>query len=260
MRVRRHAGVMRFGSGRAWHCRGSCALILKSYPLAAPEPPLSVLASTLRPVTITAWITTAFGLGGVLVGAGAALLGQYLQWRREKKDRDHASRENAVEEVIVRALTVSWEAHNITVMAQEFSSMNGFLNRLFGVIKPFDYQALFAKLRSEIEALNRAGAQVLMSEDQETVTLTNAVVKASMDVLDAVTGHPKVGLLGKILRIWRGVRFGEVAAIKVAQQRLGDARRALVDHTRGSLNLKAVDLFALPAGWEDDDKQGELSN
>jgi hypothetical protein len=210
-------------------------------------------------VTTTAWITTAFGFGGVLLGAGAALVGQYVQWRRDKKDREQASREKAVEEVIVRALTVSWEAHNITVIAQEFSSMNGFFNRPFGVIRPFDYQALFARLSSETEALTRAGAQVWMAEDQETVTLTNAVVMASMDVLGAVMGRPTLGLLGKVLRIWRGVRFGDVTAIKVAQERLGAARRELVDHTRGSLRLEAVDLFALPDGWEAKEEQGEPS-
>lgn len=200
-----------------------------------------------------AWVTAAFGLGGALIGASAVLGGQYLQWRRERKDRKHAARERAVEEVIVRALSVSLVAHQMAVMVQEFSSFNGTVGRLLRIVKKFDYQVLFESLNREAEALNRAGAQLWMTADQETVKLVNAVTFAATGVVEAHSGLPRVGWLGKIRRFWGGIKLGDEEAVNVSQKRLADARRSLVDHTRRSLHLQAADLFALPADWEDAD-------
>lgn len=160
----------------------------------------------------------------------------------------------------MRALSLSLAAHQVTVLAQEFSSLNGFLDRILGVTRSFDHQALFADLNRELDALNRAGAQIWISQDQETVTLTNSVVMASLEVLGAVASLPKVGLFGMLVRIWRGVRFGHDDAIQIAQKRLADARKALVEHTRESLKLEAVELFALPTGSDVNEKPSELSD
>lgn len=205
----------------------------------------------------SAWVTAAFGLGGAAIGATAVLGSQYLQWRREVNDRKDAAREKAVEEVIVRALSVALVAHQMAVMAHEFSSLNGTFGRLLRIIKKFDYQLMFDNLNREAEALNRASAQIWMSADQETVKLTNAVTLAATSVVEAHSGLPKMNLFGRILSIWRGIRLGDEQAVRVAQKRLADARRALVDHTRSSLELDAVDLFALPAGWEADVEPGD---
>jgi hypothetical protein len=216
-------------------------------------PRLSVLPSTLASVSAiatTAWVSGGSALLGALIGASAALGGQYLQWRLQRKERSEAARRAAVEEVLVRALSVSLMANQMTIAAHEFSSLSGFLARLLRVAKAFDYQGQMDGFRREIVALTRAGAQIWMAEDQEIVRLTNAVVDAATDAIDAFMVLPNANFIGKVLRLWRGTMLGDEAAISAARERVAAARVCLVEHLRRTLGLESIDLLARPDAWE----------
>jgi hypothetical protein len=86
-----------------------------------------------------------------------------------------------------------------------------------------------------------------MSADQKTIELTNAVVLAATDVVSAHQSVPARGLFARhVIGLFRGRKFGDEAAMKASREKLANARRALVEHTRNDLGLPPVDLFAMP--------------
>lgn len=194
----------------------------------------------------TIWAAVS-SLGGALIGAGAVIKSQQLQWRRDRAADADVARTGAVEELLLRALSLDLVSHQMTTVVSEFTSLGGQVNRLVRIVAPLDFSALLDKLNREAEALNRASAQIWMTTDQQTVKLTNAVTSAAMDVVTAHHATPKSGRVRRhLVGLVRGRSFGDEHRIQEARQRLAEARKALVDHTRHELRLPPVDLFALP--------------
>lgn len=191
-------------------------------------------------------LTGAISLIAALIGASAALTAQYAQLRQARKADAERERKQAIEEVIVRAQAIDLRVNDMMVLAANAGSIHGLLGRVLGSVAPLDYAAMFNSLNVEVNALNRAAAQVWLFGDDETVALANAVSLAATDVVSAHTGA-NATWVSNLLRV---AVFGQpprdAERIQSAREALGNARRALVEHTRKKLGLAHVDLFAVP--------------
>lgn len=185
---------------------------------------------------------------GALIGAGAALVGQRQQWKRDRKLGGETESKAAVQELAVRAQSLDTASHQAAAMAAAFSSLGGQFNRLIGLVTPLDPPTMFDNMNIHFEALNRAAAQLRMSGDQETVGLTNAVMFAAASVIDAhhADPTPRWSLLKVFVNLFTGKKLGDQEAIREARNSLADAVRDLVVYTRTTLNLPSVDLYATP--------------
>lgn len=196
-------------------------------------------------VDYSPFVTAGSSLTGAVVGAGAVLGSQALQWRRERKaDRDRML-QRAIEEVLVQVESIDLSLHLAVSMAKEFTSLSGQLNRLVRVSAAFDWRDLYSDLNTHLEELNRAAAQIWMSADRETVRLTNAVVLATADI---VTAHSAVRPASwrRLRRLVDGMELADPVAVAEVRARLSAARRNLVDHTRREFHRPALDLIGLP--------------
>ncbi|GAA2146502.1 hypothetical protein GCM10009844_22640 [Nocardioides koreensis] len=192
------------------------------------------------------WLSAGSSLLGAVIGAGAALGAQSMQWTTARKADAERERKSAIEDVLVRAQAVDVITDNLMTLAANAGSFNGLIGRVLGTVAPIDYMAMYAKLGDDLNALHRAAAQVSLFGDARTVQLTNAVVLAAADVVSAQCTH-KGGKLRNYLRIaFIGRHSKDHTKIGAARQQLAAARGALVDHTRRALSLDHVDPFALP--------------
>jgi hypothetical protein len=194
-------------------------------------------------------IVSALGpLVGALIGAAAALLGQRQQWKLDRKADGETESKVAVQELAVRAQSLDMASHQAAAIGVTFASLGGQLNRLIGIVTPLDPPAIFDDMNVHFEGLNRAAAQLRMSGDQETVRLTNAVMAAAASVIEA--HHAALPsrwlLLREFIGLFTGTKLRNQAAIDDARTRLADAVRDLVAHTRRTLSLSPVDLYAVP--------------
>lgn len=194
-------------------------------------------------------VTAGSSLLGALIGAGAAIGSQRLQWGRERRANAERARQQAIEEIAAVVLSLDLASHRMVLAAREFSSLSGQLNRLLRVSRAFDLNELFGEVADHGEALNRAAAQIWMTADQETIRLTNAVVATATDL---VAAHSAVQTASwkQARRLLEGFDLADQEKVAHVRKKLADARRALVDHTRSELRLLHVDLFALPDDFD----------
>lgn len=175
------------------------------------------------------------------------LLAQWFEWKRDDAAATADQLKRAVEEVLVKALAVEMRSHQLVLMAASVTSLGGQYARLIGTVGPVDLAALLDAMNADVEAMERAGARIWMESDQETVTLTNAVVVAAAAVIEAHQTPLPGGKLVKFCRdLLKGKLTGDPTEVKHAREALGLARKVLVEHTRRTLNLEQVDLFAMP--------------
>lgn len=195
-------------------------------------------------------ITAGSSLLGAVIGAGAAIGSQRLQWGRERKADAERALQQAIEEIAAQVLSLDLASHRMVLAARDFSSLSGQLNRMLRVSRAFDLNDLFGEVARQGEALNRAAAQIWMTADQETIRLTNAVV---MTATDLVTAHSAVqpATWEKPRRVLDGFDLADQEKVSEVRKKLADARRELVDHARKKLGLPRVDLFALPEDFDD---------
>jgi hypothetical protein len=114
-------------------------------------------------------------------------------------------------------------------------SLAGLLGRLLGNFAPVDWLAVFDRLTSEADGLQRAATRVSLTADLETVRLTDAVARAAAEVVEAHAAHTgnrfihylRIALLGRYSR--------DAARLSASRGALEAAQRALVQHTRGEL-------------------------
>lgn len=182
-----------------------------------------------------------------IIGAGAALAAQHTQLKGARAADSERERKHAIEEIIVRAQAIDLRVHEMMVLTANGGSLNGLLGRILGAVVPLDYSAMFNTLNVEVDALNRAAAQVWLFGEDDTVALANAVSLAATDVIDAHT-RASENRIASLLRVAIFGRLDQDAQkIQTARRALSRARRDLVEHTRLKLGLEDVDLFALPA-------------
>lgn len=193
------------------------------------------------------WATALSSLVGAIIGAGAALTAQHMQWRHTRKAESEQEWKLAIVEVLVRAQAVDLRAHDMTLLALHASSLSGLVPRVLGSVSPVDYTVMSERLIADANALNQAAAQVWLFGDDKTVKLTNAVVIAAADVVAAHTTAK--GKRPHILAFF-GRRSHDEEQIAGARECLAEARRALADHTRQAFRLEHVDLFSLPTAAE----------
>ena len=126
-------------------------------------------------------------------------------------------------------------SHQAVSLAGAFTSVGGQLNRLIRIVTPFDQQALFEGMNVHFEGLNRAAARLRMTQDQETVCLTNAVMLAAAEVIEAHHASPsrRRRLLRMLHELFAGKQLGDPAAISRSRATLAESVRALVAHMRG---------------------------
>lgn len=193
-------------------------------------------------------INATTALSSAVVGAGAVLLAQRNQWKRDTDAATADQLKRAVEEVLVKAQSVAMRSNEFTLLGANISSPGGQFARIVGTVTPLDVATLFDAMNADVEAMQRAGARIWMECDQETVALTNAVVVAAAEVIEA---HQTPLPGGKVVNFCRGLvkgkQSGDPSQVKDAREALGRTRKALVEHTRRTLRLEHVDLFALPA-------------
>lgn len=215
------------------------------------------MGPNLVAVDTSSWLTAAFGLVGAVIGAVAALLGQSLQATR--KARAEASRENklAVEEVLVRSQAVDLKAHEMMLLATNLGSLTGLISRVIGAVAPIDFLEVFERMNHEANALQRAAAQVWLFADERTVVLTNAVVLAAMDVVEA-HHEPTVGAIRNYTQIALTGRHARNSdRVAATRKALAEARRSLVTHTRSRLDLPTSTRSHTPTLPSGDARQPE---
>jgi hypothetical protein len=150
---------------------------------------------------------------------------------------------HAVQEILVKALSIDLQAHEFALLSTDISSASGLLSRLLRTSAPVDLPTLFRSLNVEAEALNRASAYVWMNADQKTIALTNDVVLTARDAVEAHFS-PRIGnrTVRFLLELFIGRRPGDPAKVEATRQNLAAAREALVGHTRLVLDLPAVEF------------------
>lgn len=190
-------------------------------------------------------ITAGSSLLGAVIGAGAAIGSQRLQWWRERRANAERTRQQAIEEIAAVVLSLDLASHRMVLAARDFSSLSGQLNRLLRVSRAFDLNELFGEVAAHGDALNRAAAQIWMTADQETIRLTNAVVATATDLV-AAHSAVQTATWKQARRVLEGFDLADQENVAAVRKTLANARRALVDHTRKELGLPPVDLFALP--------------
>jgi hypothetical protein len=189
------------------------------------------------------WIPAAVGLGGVVIGAVAALWGQAVEARRRVRDDAARERKLAIEEVLVRSQAIDRRGHELVLIATNLGSFTGTITRLVGSVAPVDFIQLFDRLNDEVTALERAAARVWLFADTRTVALTNAVTIAAAEM---ITAHhaPTAGRAWNLTRVaLTGRHAVDVDRIAVSREGLATSREALIRHTRGFLKLPATDPF-----------------
>ena len=186
---------------------------------------------------------------GALIGAGAVLVSQRRQWKQDRQVDGDDQCERAVQELSVRASSLDMASHQAVSVVASFSSLGGQLNRLIGIVTPLDHQALFNGMNTHFEALNRAAAQLRMTQNQETIKLTNAVMFAAGSVIEAHHAAPssRWSLVDVVHNLFAGRQMGgDRATVEEARATLGEAVRVLVEYTRKQLNHPHVDQWAVP--------------
>ena len=208
--------------------------------------PLSVQDPKVTCVDSSAWITAVSGLVGAVIGALAALLGQFLNSRSQARADAAKERKLAIEEVLVRSQAIDLRGHELLLIATNLGSFSGLVSRVIGNVAPVDFLEVFDRMNVESIGLQRAAAQIWLFADDETVALTNAVALAAADV---VTAHhqPAVGRAHQYARIaLTGRHSRDLERLKASREVLADARKALINHTRTTLGLGETDPFAIP--------------
>lgn len=190
-----------------------------------------------------AWISGAVGLVGAVIGAVAALWGQAVEARRRVRDEASRERKLAIEEVLVRSQAIDRRGHELVLIATNLGSLTGTITRIVGSVAPVDFILLFDRLNEEVTALERAAARVWLFADPRTVALTNAVTIAAADMI-TVHHAPVSGRAWNMARIALiGRHAVDVEGIAASRERLANSREALINHTRGILDLPATDPF-----------------
>lgn len=188
-------------------------------------------------------LTAVASLLAASIGAGAVLAAQRFHWSRESAAAGEEGVKSSVQEVLVRALSIDLQAHELALFAKDASSVSGLLNRVLRASVPVDLPALFRGLNAEAEALNRASAYIWMNADEGTIRRTNEVVLAAMDVVDCHhSRRPGGRVVTFLLELVVGRRPGDPAEVEAAREKLAAARTALVEHTRSVFDLPAINL------------------
>lgn len=192
-------------------------------------------------------VTLAASLLGTLIGGGAVLASQRMQWRQDERAATTDQVRIAVEELVVRASSLDMASHQAVSLVGGFATVGGQLNRLIRIVTPLDQQALFAPMNIHYEALNRAAARLRLTQNQELIDRTNAVMFASAGVIEAhaaqLHNSPLLRLVRLLLPRLRPAGHDKIAE---ARDELGAAVRSLVEQTREQLDFERVDLSALP--------------
>ena len=91
---------------------------------------------------IATWVTAASGLVGALLGAGAALLGQFFEARHRASAERGTEIKSAIVEVLVQAEVLDMRANSMMALAGNVGSLNGLLSRMLGSVTPLDMDEL----------------------------------------------------------------------------------------------------------------------
>ena len=119
---------------------------------------------------------------------------------------------------------------------------------MVGNLTPIDLQGLFDRMDEEANGLQRAASRVWLFADEKTVALTNAVVLAAMDVVEA-HHTPQSGRAFTLARVALIGKFANDAdQTATLRNTLSLARRDLVQHARHQMDLPDVDPFSTPLG------------
>ena len=185
------------------------------------------------------------GLIGTVIGAGAVLLGQALEARRQAKAEAQREHKLAVEEVLVRSQAVDLLAHEMVLLAANLGSISGFFSRAIGAVSPVDFLAVFERMNNEATAMQRAASQVWLFADERPVSLSNAVVIAAAEVMNAHQAHSTGSIRRYTTVLVVGRHPSDAARLGDARAALSEARRALILHTRTCLDLPEADPYSV---------------
>lgn len=188
-------------------------------------------------------VTATATLLAAVIGASAVLLAQRAHWHRARVAEAQDQVAGAIQEVLVISLSIDLRAHEFSILARDTSSMAGQVGRLFGTVTAVDIQRVFELLNTDAAALTRASTQIWMASDQETVELTNDLVLAAMEVVEAHHARrPGNRIIRLLHELFFGKQLGDPTRVEATRVKLAEARRQLVHHSREQLGLPAVDL------------------
>lgn len=161
-------------------------------------------------VNSTVLITAVTAVLSSIIGASAVLVAQRNQWKRDASSNAQAHLKRAVEEVVVKPISVSLRSQQLNLVAGIFSSPVGQISLLLRTAVPVDVPTLFESMNADLEALNRAASQIWMAGDQRSVKLVNAVAMAAASVISAHHA-PRAGnrVAEYIRRLSKGVQPGD---------------------------------------------------
>lgn len=193
-------------------------------------------------------VPAAASLLGAVIGGVAVLMGQQQQDKRNRKGDVEDDYRRAVEELAVRANALDVASHQVVSLTSTFTSLAGQLNRLLGIVTPFDQQALFTDMNAHHDALIRAATHLRGNHDQETVRLTNAVLYAAAEIVAAHHAAPDAtrSLIRIVGSLYAGKAIGNPDQIASARSHLAESVQNLLGHARRALGHAEVDLSAVP--------------
>jgi hypothetical protein len=182
-------------------------------------------------------LVAATGLVASLVGALIAFWAQSWNWRRARKARALDDEFGAIEQLLVKALSLDLHAHQLALVARSRGSVDGTILSLVGGEASINAHATVQAMSDDAEDLHRAATHLWLTSDATTVALAREVSDAAADVIEAHMVRRRRWMLRWTVDLVFGPRLGDPSLIEHARVGLAAKREQLVRHTRKRFNL-----------------------
>jgi hypothetical protein len=185
-------------------------------------------------------LVAATGLTASLVGALIAFWAQAWNWRRTRKAQAVDDEAAAIQQLLVKALSLDLRAHQLALAAKTRGSLDGTVLAFVGGEGIINTHATIEAMNRDAEELHVAATHLWLTSDASTVNLAREVFEAAAEVIAAHTGRRKVPLWARLCQLVVGPRLGDPERIESARLVLAEKREQLVEHTRRRFDLQQL--------------------
>jgi hypothetical protein len=189
-------------------------------------------------------LVAATGLTASLVGALIAFWAQAWNWRRTRKAQAVDDEATAIQQLLVKALSLDMGAHQLALAAKTRGSLDGTVLAFVGGEGIINTHATIEAMNRDAEQLHVAVTRLWLTSDAATVNLAREVLEAAAGVIAAHTGRRQASLWARIHQLVTGPRLGDPQRIESARTVLAEKREKLVQHTRKRFDLQQLPTVA----------------
>lgn len=197
-------------------------------------------------------LVAATGLAASLIGALIAFWAQAWNWRRTRKAQAVDDEASAIQQLLVKALSLDLRAHQLALAARTRGSLDGTVLAFVGGEGIINTHATIEAMNADAEELHVAVTHLWLTSDAATVDLAREVSEAAAGVISAHTGRSRISLLTRLTQVVAGPRLGDPVLIESARTVLAEKRERLVQHTRNRLDLQELSSLAAPSEGSSD--------